>query len=179
MKPAHKMRPVFPAFLAPRGATPFDTDLAELGCQRPTAFALGEDGVGRLCARAVSDKFFASVRARSVARAMASVAATRTRSASLTRSESEAIVTVLLVTTAVTTFCAVATTVPIAVLDPLLSSTESRRGPAYDLPVAKPVAKDEVVQVAVPVNDYYAFRQLETAARTQDFVYHKAASATV
>jgi hypothetical protein len=45
--------------------------------------------------------------------------------------------------------------------------------------VAKPVAKDEVVQVAVPVNDYYAFRQLETAARTQDFVYHKAASATV
>ena len=114
---------------------------------------------------------------------MASVAATRTRSASLTRSESEAIVTVLLVTTAVTTFCAVATTVPIAVLDPLLSSTESRRGPAYDLPVAKPVAKDEVVQVAVPVNDYYAFRanfrQLETAARTQDFVYHKAASATV
>ena len=77
------------------------------------------------------------------------------------------------------TFCAVATTVPIAVLDPLLSSTESRRGPAYDLPVAKPVARDEVVQVAVPVNDYYAFRQLETAARTQDFVYHKAASATV
>ena len=108
MKPAQWMGPAFPAFLAPSGATPFDTDLAELG-----------------------------------------------------------------------TFCAVATTVPIAVLDPLLSSTESRRGPAYDLPVAKPVARDEVVQVAVPVNDYYAFRQLETAARTQDFVYHKAASATV
>ena len=50
---------------------------------------------------------------------------------------------------------------------------------AYDLPVAKPVAKDEVVQVAVPVYDHYAFQQLETAARTQDFVYHKAASATV
>ena len=41
MKPAHKMRPAFPAFLAPRGATPFDTDLAELGCQHPTAFASG------------------------------------------------------------------------------------------------------------------------------------------
>ena len=109
---------------------------------------------------------------------MAAVAA-QSQSLTISRSESEAIVTVLLVTTAVTTFCAVATTVPIAVLDPLLSSTESRRGPAYDLPVAKPVAKDEVVQVAVPVNDYYAFRQLETAARTQDFVYHKAASATV
>ena len=109
---------------------------------------------------------------------MAAVAA-QSQSLTISRSESEAIVTVLLVTTAVTTFCAVATTVPIAVLDPLLSSTESRRGPAYDLPVAKPVARDEVVQVAVPVNDYYAFRQLETAARTQDFVYHKAASATV
>ena len=60
-----------------------------------------------------------------------------------------------------------------------LVSTESRRGPAYDLPVAKPVAKDEVVQVAVPVYDHYAFQQLETAARTQDLVYHKAASATV
>ena len=109
---------------------------------------------------------------------MAAVAA-QSQSLTISRSESQAIVTVLLVTTAVTTFCAVATTVPIAVLDPLLSSTESRRGPAYDLPVAKPVARDEVVQVAVPVNDYYAFRQLETAARTQDFVYHKAASATV
>ena len=110
---------------------------------------------------------------------MAAVAVAQSESLTISRSESQAIVTVLLVTTAVTTFCAVATTVPIAVLDPLLSSTESRRGPAYDLPVAKPVAKDEVVQVAVPVNDYYAFRQLETAARTQDFVYHKAASATV
>ena len=50
MKPAHKMRPVFPAFLAPRGATPFDTDLAELGCQRPTAFALGKDRVGGVSA---------------------------------------------------------------------------------------------------------------------------------
>ena len=109
---------------------------------------------------------------------MAAVAA-QSQSLTISRSESQAIVTVLLVTTAVTTFCAVATTVPIAVLDPLLSSTESRRGPAYDLPVAKPVARDEVVQVAVPVNDYYAFRQLETAARTQDFIYHKAASATV
>ena len=110
---------------------------------------------------------------------MAAVAVAQSESLTISRSESQAIVTVLLVTTAVTTFCAVATTVPIAVLDPLLSSTESRRGPAYDLPVAKPVAKDEVVQVAVPVNDYYAFRQLETAARTQDFIYHKAASATV
>ena len=64
MKPAHKMRPVFPAFLAPRGATPFDTDLAELGCQRPTAFALRKHRVGRLCARAVFGKFLASVRAR-------------------------------------------------------------------------------------------------------------------
>ena len=111
---------------------------------------------------------------------MASVAATRTRSASLTRSESEAIVTVLLVTTvtAVTTFCAIATVHDIPLTDRLVSS-ESRRGPAYDLPVAKPVAKDEVVQVAVPVYDHYAFQQLETAARTQDFVYHKAASATV
>ena len=68
MKPAHKMRPAFPAFLAPTGATPFDTDLAELGCQRPTAFALGEHRVGRLSARAVFDKFFASVRARAPAR---------------------------------------------------------------------------------------------------------------
>ena len=65
MKPAHK---VGPAFLAPRGATPFDTDLAELGRQRPTAFALGEHRVGRLSARAVFDKFFASVRARAPAR---------------------------------------------------------------------------------------------------------------
>ena len=106
---------------------------------------------------------------------MASVAATRTRSASLTRSESEAIVTVLSVTITVTLFCAIATEIPTG----RLVSTESRRGPAYDLPVAKPVAKDEVVQVAVPVYDHYAFQQLETAARTQDFVYHKAASATV
>ena len=105
---------------------------------------------------------------------MASVAATRTRSASLTRSESEAIVTVLLVTTAVTTFCAIVTEIPTG----RLVSTERRRGPAYDLPVAKPVAKDEVVQVAVPVYDHYAFwreqpAQLETAALT------KAASAAV
>ena len=58
MKPAHKMRPAFPAFPSPRGgATPFDADLAELVCQRPTAFALGEHGVGRLPARAVYDKF--------------------------------------------------------------------------------------------------------------------------
>ena len=109
---------------------------------------------------------------------MASVAATRTRSASLTRSESEAIVTVLLVTTAVTTFCAIVTEIPTG----RLVSTERRRGPAYDdfdLPVAKAVAKDEMVQVAVPAYDHYAFQQLETAARTQDFVYHKAASATV
>ena len=68
MKPVHKMGPAFPAFLAPRDATPFDTDLAELGCQRPTAFALGEHRVGRLSARAVFDKFFASVRARAPAR---------------------------------------------------------------------------------------------------------------
>lgn len=68
MKPASKMRPAFPAFLAPRGATPFDTDLAEVGCQRPTAFALGEHCVGRLAARAVCDKFFASVSARAPAR---------------------------------------------------------------------------------------------------------------
>ena len=68
MKPAHKMRPVFPAFLAPRGATPFDTDLAELGCQRPTAFALGKDRVGGVSARAVYDKFLAGVRARAPAR---------------------------------------------------------------------------------------------------------------
>ena len=47
------MGPAFPAFLAPSGATPFDTDLAELGCQRPTAFALGENCVGRVSARAV------------------------------------------------------------------------------------------------------------------------------
>ena len=109
---------------------------------------------------------------------MAAVAVAQSESLTISRSESQAIVTVLLVTTAVTTFCAVATTVPIAVLDPVLSSTESRRGPAYDLPVAKPVAKDEVVQVAVPVYDHYAFwreqpAQLETAALT------KAASATV
>ena len=39
MKPAQWMGPAFPAFLARTGATPFDTDLAELGCQRPTAFA--------------------------------------------------------------------------------------------------------------------------------------------
>ena len=112
---------------------------------------------------------------------MAAVAVAQSESLTISRSESQAIVTVLLVTTAVTTFCAVATTVPIAVLDPVLSSTESRRGPAYDLPVAKPVAKDEVVQVAVPVYDHYAFQQLETGARTQDFVYlsHKAASAAV
>ena len=68
MKPAQWMGPAFPAFLAPRGATPFDTDLAELGCQRPTAFALGKHGVGGLSARAVNDKFFASVRARAPAR---------------------------------------------------------------------------------------------------------------
>ena len=68
MKPAQWMGPAFPAFLAPRGATPFDTDLAELGCQRPTAFALGEHCVGRLAARAVFDKLFASVRARAPAR---------------------------------------------------------------------------------------------------------------
>ena len=37
MNPAQWMGPAFPAFLAPSGATPFDTDLAELGCQRPTA----------------------------------------------------------------------------------------------------------------------------------------------
>ena len=109
---------------------------------------------------------------------MAAVAVAQSESLTISRSESQAIVTVLLVTTAVTTFCAVATTVPIAVLDPVLSSTESRRGPAYDLPVAKPVAKDEVVQVAVPVYDHYAFwreqpAQLETAALT------KAASAAV
>ena len=91
---------------------------------------------------------------------MAAVAVAQSESLTISRSESQAIVTVLLVTTAVTTLCAVATTVPIAVLDPVLSSTESRRGPAYDLPVAKPVAKDEVVQVAVPVYDHYAFRRL-------------------
>ena len=68
MKPAQRMGPAFPAFLAPRGATPFDTDLAELGCQRPTAFALGEDRVSRLSAGAVFDKFLASVRARAPAR---------------------------------------------------------------------------------------------------------------
>ena len=106
---------------------------------------------------------------------MAAVAVAQSESLTISRSESQAIVTVLLVTTAVTTFCAIVTEIPTG----RLVSTESRRGPAYDLPVAKPVAKDEVVQVAVPVNDHYAFRQLETAARTQDFVYHKAASATV
>ena len=68
MKPAQWMGPAFPAFLARTGATPFDTDLAELGCQRPTAFALGEDRVGRLSAGAVFDKFLASVRARAPAR---------------------------------------------------------------------------------------------------------------
>ena len=69
MKPAHKMGPTFPAFPSPTGgATPFDTDLAELGCQRPTAFALGEHFVGHLPARAVRDKFLASVRARAPAR---------------------------------------------------------------------------------------------------------------
>ena len=68
MKPAQRMGPAFPAFLAPSGATPFDTDLAELGCQRPTAFALGEHFVGHLPARAVRDKFLASVRARAPAR---------------------------------------------------------------------------------------------------------------
>ena len=68
MKPAQRMGPAFPAFLAPRGATPFDADLAELGCQRPTAFALGEHFVGHLPARAVRDKFLASVRARAPAR---------------------------------------------------------------------------------------------------------------
>ena len=105
---------------------------------------------------------------------MAAVAA-QSQSLTISRSESEAIVTVLSVTITVTLFCAIATEIPTG----RLVSTESRRGPAYDLPVAKPVARDEVVQVAVPVNDYYAFRQLETAARTQDFIYHKAASATV
>ena len=68
MNPAQWTGPAFPAFLAPSGATPFDTDLAELGCQRPTAFALGEHSVGRLSARAVFDKFLASVRARAPAR---------------------------------------------------------------------------------------------------------------
>ena len=67
MKPAHKMGPAF-AFLAPRATTPFDTDLAELGRQRPTAFALGENSVGRLAARAVCDKFLASIRTRTPAR---------------------------------------------------------------------------------------------------------------
>ena len=106
---------------------------------------------------------------------MASVAvATRTRSATLTRSESQVIATVLTVNIAVIAICAVVNEIPTG----RLVSTESRRGPAYDLPVAKPVAKDEVVQVAVPVNDHYAFwreqpAQLETAALT------KAASAAV
>ena len=63
---------------------------------------------------------------------------------------------VLSVTITVTLFCAIATEIPTG----RLVSTESRRGPAYDLPVAKPVAKDEVVQVAVPVYDHYAFRRL-------------------
>jgi len=81
---------------------------------------------------------------------------------------------VLSVTITVTLFCAIATEIPTG----RLVSTERRRGPAYDLPVAKPVAKDEVVQVAVPVYDHYAFwreqpAQLETAALT------KAASAAV
>ena len=67
MNPAQWMGPAFPAFLAPSGATPFDTDLAELGCQRPTAFALGKDRVGGVSARAVYDKFLASVRARAPA----------------------------------------------------------------------------------------------------------------
>jgi len=53
MKPAHKMGPTFPAFPSPTGgATTLDTDLAELGCQCPTAFALGEHRVGRLSAAA-------------------------------------------------------------------------------------------------------------------------------
>ena len=104
---------------------------------------------------------------------MAAVAA-RSQSLTISRSESEAIVTVLSVTITVTLFCAIATEIPTG----RLVSTESRRGPAYDLPVAKPVAKDEVVQVAVPVYDHYAFwreqpAQLETAALT------KAASAAV
>ena len=68
MNPAQWMGPAVPAFLAPSGATPFDTDLAEVGCQRPTAFALGENCVGRVSARAVFDKFLASVRARATAR---------------------------------------------------------------------------------------------------------------
>ena len=69
MNPAQWMGPAFPAFPSPTGgATPFDTDLAELGRQRPTAFALGEHRVGRLSARAVFDKFLASVRARATAR---------------------------------------------------------------------------------------------------------------
>ena len=109
---------------------------------------------------------------------MASVAATRTRSASLTRSESEAIVTVLLVTTAVTTFCAIATEIPTG----RLVSTERRRGPAYDdfdLPVAKAVAKDEVVQVAVPVSLINAFLAVEQPAQLGTAVRTKAASATV
>ena len=104
---------------------------------------------------------------------MAAVAA-QSQSLTISRSESEAIVTVLSVPLTVTLFCAIATEIPTG----RLVSTESRRGPAYDLPVAKPVAKDEVVQVAVPVYDHYAFwreqpAQLETAALT------KAASATV
>ena len=68
MNPAQWMGPAFPTFLARTGATPFDTDLAELGCQRPTAFALGENSVRSLSARAVFDKFLASVRARATAR---------------------------------------------------------------------------------------------------------------
>ena len=35
MNPAQWMGPAFPAFPSPTGATPFDTDLAELGRQRP------------------------------------------------------------------------------------------------------------------------------------------------
>ena len=110
---------------------------------------------------------------------MAAVAVAQSESLTISRSESQAIVTVLSISIAVTTFCAIATVHDIPT--GRLVSTESRRGPAYDLPVAKPVAKDEVVQVAVPVYDHYAFQQLETGARTQDFVYlsHKAASAAV
>ena len=93
---------------------------------------------------------------------MAAVAA-QSQSLTISRSESEAIVTVLSVTITVTLFCAIATEIPTG----RLVSTERRRGPAYDLPVAKPVAKDEVVQVAVPVYDHYAFRRLEVSALEQ------------
>ena len=54
MKPAHKMRPAFPVFLAPRGATPLNTDLAELGCQRPAAFAFAGSRGRRRAARAIA-----------------------------------------------------------------------------------------------------------------------------